>query len=221
MFRVRVHPEDPSRPRYSLQEFFEVRRLSGVRFYATTGGRAGGLTQELLEIVQSRPHRIDMMSPSLESFFGNPEFRSMVTRILQAEPSADGEPRVRVLLRDPDSAVASRLERLEREEAPVLGSLRERIRATLAHAVDIVSALPAKVRERFAVRVSDDAPLWRFRMIFLPEVLHLRLANPGGASETLIKLGVSSALYTSLHDVFDQQWAASGNGGPGVRKPTR
>jgi len=214
MFRVRIHAEDASRPAYSLQEFFEVRRLSGVSFYATTAERAGGLTQELLEIVRIRPRTIDMMSPSLESFFGNPEFRSMVARVLQNEPSEEGDaPRVRVLLLDPDAAAAARLERLEREEAPVLGSLRDRIRATLAHAVDIVSALPKEARERFSVRVSPAAPLWRFRMIFLPEVLHLRLANPGGASETLIKLGVTSALYTSLHDVFEQQWAASDNGG--------
>jgi hypothetical protein len=119
-----------------------------------------------------------MMSPSLESFFGNPEFRSMVTRILQEEPSADGAPRVRVLLLDPDASVAARLERLEREEAPVLGTLRDRIRATLAHAVDIVSALPAGARDRFAVRVSDAAPLWRFRMIFLPECRERSLHEP-------------------------------------------
>jgi hypothetical protein len=187
-----------------------------VRFYATTAERAGGLTQELLEIVSAiRPHRIDMMSPSLESFFGNPEFRAMVTHILQEDPTAGETPRVRVLLLDPDAPAAARLERLERQEAPVLGSLRDRIRSTLSHAVDIVGALPKEARDRFAVRVSSDAPLWRFRMIFLPEVLHLRLANPGGASETLIKLGVASALYTSLHDVFEQRWAASVNGGPG------
>ena len=225
MFRVRIHAEDASRPAYSLQEFFEVRRLSGVRYYATTAERSGGLTQELLEIVRIRPRTIDMMSPSLESFFGNPEFRSMVARVLQDEPSEEGDAqrvrvlrldpaqRVRVLLLDPDAAAAARLERIEREEAPVLGSLRDRIRATLAHAVDVVSALPKEARERFSVRVSPAAPLWRFRMIFLPEVLHLRLASPGGASETLIKLGVTSALYTSLHDVFEQQWAASDNGG--------
>ena len=218
MFRIDVRLDDTGQPAYTLQDFFEVRKLSGVRFYATTDEPAGGITRELYELVTDvRPRRLDMMAPSLESFFGNAEFRGMLTRNLQEPtgPESKGpgrEPQVRVLLLDPDSPTAEAIERLEHEEAPLLGSLRERIRSTLAHVVDIIAALPKEARERFTVRVASDAPLWRFRMIFLPDVLHLRLSVPDSAGQTLIKLGVSSALYSSLHDVFEQQWQAAGEG---------
>jgi len=209
MFRIQVHAEEPSRPAYSLQDFFEVRKLSGVRFYATTDDPAGGITRELLELVTDvRPHRIDMMAPSFESFFGNPEFRSMITRNLSAS-DAPPDAGVRVLLLDPDTPAAARLAGEDRGQGPLTGDLRERIRATLAHTGEIASALPGSRRGRFEVRLSDEAPLWRFRMIFLPEVLHLRLSAPGGAGQTLIKLGTSSALYTSLRDVFEQRWQAA------------
>ncbi len=216
MFRIQVHGEEPSRPAYSLQDFFEVRKLSGVRFYATMDDPAGGITREMLELVtEVRPHRIDMMAPSLESFFGNPEFRGMLTRNLSA-PGAPADARARLLLLNPDSPAAERLAAQERDESPLMGDLRERIRATLAHAGEVASAMPANHRDRFEVRLSDEAPLWRFRMIFLPEVLHLRLSAPGGAGQTLIKLGVSSALYTSLRDVFEQRWQAAA-GRPAAR----
>ena len=39
--------------------------------------------------------------------------------------------------------------------------------------------------------------------------VRLRLSVPDSAGQTLIKLGVSSALYSSLHDVFEQQWEAA------------
>lgn len=207
MFRIHVQTDDAGRPAYSLQDFFEVRKLSGVRFYATTSEPAGGITRELYELVtEIRPKRVDMMSPSLESFFGNPEFRGMLTRNLQ-DPDAS----VRVLLLDPASPVAARLDSLEREESPLLGGLTERIGATLAHVSEMRETLTAgAARERLAVRLSADAPLWRFRMIFLPDVLHLRLSAPGGAGQTLIKLGRASALYTSLHDAFERQWISAG-----------
>ncbi|MFQ5843859.1 MAG: hypothetical protein ACE5JG_02610, partial [Planctomycetota bacterium] len=44
MFRIRVHADDAARPAYSIQDFFEVRKLSGVRYYAATGEPAGGIT---------------------------------------------------------------------------------------------------------------------------------------------------------------------------------
>jgi len=206
MFRVQVHAGDSARPAYSLQDFFEVRKLSGVSFYATTEEPAGGITRELFELVtEIRPHRIDMMAPSLESFFGNPEFRAMVARNLRAAGA-----QVRVLLLDPESPAAARLESQERDERGSAGNLRERIRSTLGHAREINAALPDDARPRFSVRTSTEAPLWRFRMVFLPEVLHLRLSAPAGAGGTLIKLATASALYISLHDVFEQQWRAAG-----------
>jgi hypothetical protein len=205
MFRIHVHAEETSRPSYSLQDFFEVRKLSGVRFYATTEERAGGITRELYELVtEMRPSRLDMMAPSFESFFGNPEFRAMLTRNLQ-----HAESRVRVLLLDPASSAAQRLEGLERKEWPMQGGLRDRIRATLSHMSEIRAALPEQARPRFGARLSPEAPLWRFRMLFLPDVLNLRLSAPGGSGQTLIKLAAESALYTSLHDVFEQQWSAA------------
>jgi hypothetical protein len=205
MFRIQVHAEESARPSYSLQDFFEVRKLSGVRFYATTGEPAGGITRELYELVTgTRPSRLDMMAPSFESFFGNPEFRAMLTRNLES-----AEARVRVLLLDPDSPAAEKLEKLEREEWPLQGGLRDRIRATLNHAGEVHGALDEASRSRFTVRLLPEAPLWRFRMLFLPDVLNLRLAAPGGSGQTLIKLAAGSALYTSLHDVFERQWAAA------------
>ncbi len=203
MFRIRVHVEDPSRPAYSLQDFFETRKISGVTDYQTTDQPAGGVTREVLELVTDiRPRRMDLMAPSFNSFFGNPEFRAMVTRNLAA-----ADARVRLLLLDPDSDTAGRLEKQERGESPLQGNLRDRIRATLSHSRDILAALEDRDRSRFSVHLAGEAPLWRFRMIFLPEVLHLRLSAPGRAGQTLIKLGVASALYTSLHDVFEQQWS--------------
>jgi len=206
MFRIQVHAGETARPSYSLQDFFEVRKLSGVHSYATTDEPAGGITRELYELVtEVRPRRLDMMAPSLESFFGNPEFRAMLIRNLGGDDA-----RVRVLLLDPETAAAGRLEAQERAEWATPANLKERIRATLNHAREINAALSEAGRPRFAVRLSPEAPLWRFRMIFLPEVLHLRLSAPGGAGQTLIKLAGSSALYTSLHDVFEQQWQAAG-----------
>jgi hypothetical protein len=205
MFRIQVLAEESSRPSYTVQDFFEVRKVSGVRFYATTEEPGGGITRELYELVtEVRPRRLDMMAPSLESFFGNPELRSMLTRNLAADDAL-----VRVLLLDPDAAAAERLERQESEEWPERGALRGRIRATLSHAGQVLASLPEAARPRFIVRLAPSAPLWRFRMIFLPDVLHLRLSAPGGAGQTLIKLGRASALYTSLHDVFDQQWRSA------------
>ena len=209
MFRIRVHAGDPSRPAYSIQDFFEVRRLSGVRFYATTGEPAGGITREIFELItETMPHRLDVMAPSLESFLGNPEFRGMLTARL-GSAAAPADSGARVLLLDPDGPEATRLERQEMEEWPLLGPLRDRIRATLAHAAEISAALPEAHRSRFEARLLPEAPLWRFRMIFLPRVLNLRLSAPGGGGQTLIKLGSESALYTSLHDVFEQRWRAA------------
>ncbi|MFQ5701597.1 MAG: hypothetical protein ACE5HU_07120 [Acidobacteriota bacterium] len=222
MFRIRVHSENGSRPAYSLQDFFEVRKLSGVQFYATTNQPAGGLTREVFELVtQIRPHRLDMMAPEFESFFGNPEFRAMLIHELQSTGAASPDtPLVRVLLLDPDGPAAARLEATEQGEFPLLGALRDRIRSTLAHAVAVGAALPPEARDRFAVRLCSEAPLWRFRMIFLPASLNLRLSAPGGGEQTLIKFGVSSALYTSLHDVFDNQWhAARAPDAPGRNAP--
>ena len=205
MFRVQVHAADTGRPAYSLQDFFEVRRISGVRFYATTDEPAGGLTRELFELVTDvRPGVLDMMAPSFESFFGNPEFRSMLMSTLGRENAG-----MRLLLLNPETAAATRLEKQERGESSLLGGLRDRIRATLMHAAAIRSALPEGARPRLHVRLADTAPLWRFRMVFLPEVLHLRLSAPGAPGQTLIKLASTSALYTSLHDVFEQQWGAA------------
>jgi len=205
MFRIQVHSEEPSRPAYSLQDFCEVRKLSGVRFYATTQEPAGGVTRELFELVtEIRPKRLDMMAPSLESLFGNPEFRGMLTRNLH-QPDA----RARLLLLDPGSAASEALEAQELKESPLSGRLRDRIRATISHVDEIRGALPVAARHRFEARLAGEAPLWRFRMVFLPEVLHLRLFSPGATGETLIKLGASSALYTTLHDVFERQWQAA------------
>ena len=183
-----------------------MRKLSGVRFYATTEEPAGGITRELYELVTDvRPRRLDMMAPSFESFFGNPEFRAMLTRHLESPDAL-----VRVLLLDAESSAAETLEKLERKEWPLQGGLKDRIRATLTHAGEIRAAIDPSARGRFAVRLSPAAPLWRFRMLFLPDVLNLRLSAPGGSGQTLIKLSATSALYTSLHDVFEQQWRAAG-----------
>ena len=204
MFRTQVHAENSARPAYSLQDFFEVRKLSGVHFYASTDEPAGGITRELYELVtEVRPHRIDMMAPSFEPFFGNPEFCSMVARNLASEDSL-----VRVLLLDPDSEAAAALERRDDATSPQR-DLRERIRSTLRRAESIRAGLSEPARRRFHVRRSSEAPLWRFRMLFLPDVLNLRLSAPGSPGETLIKLTAGSALYTSLHDVFEEQWRAA------------
>ncbi len=220
MFRIRAHEAPGAPTAYALQDFFAVRKLSGVRSYAATTEPSGGLTQEIYEIVtRIRPPRFDMMAPALDSFFGNPEFRGMLTSLLR-EDGDDDTPRVRVLILDPDTPAAARLERQEQSESPHLGALRDRIRATLAHAVDILGALPPAARPRLAVRVAAEAPLWRFRMIFLPDALHLRLTAPAGAGETLIRLASTSALSTSLRDVFETQWTASGEGDSG-RPPAR
>ena len=209
MFRIQVHAADSGRPAYSLQDFFEVRRISGVRFYAATGEPSGGLTRELFELVTDvRPAILDMMAPSFESFFGNPEFRSMLMQTLVTEHA-----RMRLLLLNPETAAATRLEKQERGESALLGGLRERIRATMTHASAIRSALPESCRDRLQVRLADSAPLWRFRMIFMPDVLHLRLSAPGAPGQTFIKLTGTSALYTSLHDVFEQQWGAAAQTG--------
>ena len=205
MFRIQILADGGARPAYALQDFFEMRKISGVSFYHTTDEPAGGITREMLELVtEIRPRRIDMMAPSFNSFFGNPEFRAMLTHNLAREES-----RIRVLLLDPESPAVARIEVQERAESPLTGSLRDRIRATLAHAGEIHAALSEPARPRFAVRASPEAPLWRFRMIFLPDVLHLRLSVPGRTSQTLIKVGAASALHTTLHDVFEQQWEAA------------
>ncbi|HET6374405.1 MAG TPA: hypothetical protein VFG76_13940 [Candidatus Polarisedimenticolia bacterium] len=205
MFRIQVHLDESARPAYSLQDFFEMRKISGVSFYHTTEEPAGGITREIFELVtEIRPRRLDMMAPSFNSFFGNPEFRGMLTGNLAHEDA-----RVRVLLLDPDGSAAASLEIQERTESPLLGSLRDRIRATLSRAAELTAVLAPAQRERFEVRLVREAPLWRFRMIFLPDVLHLRLSVPGRASQTLIKLSAASSLYSSLHDVFEQQWSSS------------
>lgn len=205
MFRIEVVPGDAGRPLYRLQDFFETRKISGVRSYASTADPAGGLTRELYEIVtELRPRRLDLMAPSFEPFFGNAEFRALMAGALLHDDA-----RVRMLLLDPDSREAERLEAEELREAPVLGPLRERIRATIASASALAASLPPAARPRLQIRLAGTAPLWRFRMIFLPEVLHLRLSTPAGPSRTLIKLAAGSALHASLHDVFSRQW----NGG--------
>ena len=202
MFRIQIHAESSARPAYSIQDFFEVRKISGVHFYAADGDPSGGLTREMYELItEIRPRRLDLMAPSFNSFFGNPEFRSMLAGALQGDDAL-----VRMLLLDPESAAAQRLEKLEHGETPLRGRLCDRIRATITHASEIREALPPPARARLHVRLAATAPLWRFRMIFLPEVLHLRLSAPDGEAQTLIKLGRQSALYASLHDVLEEQW---------------
>ncbi len=202
MFRIQAHAETSAKPAYSIQDFFEVRKVSGVHFYATDGDPSGGLTREMYDLItELRPHRMDLMAPSFNSFFGNPEFRTMLASALQHEAAG-----MRMLLLDPDSPAAARLEEQEHGETPLRGRLRDRIRATIRHAAEIAETLPAQARARLMVRLAATAPLWRFRMIFLPEVLHLRLSAPDGEAQTLIKLGRQSALYSSLHDVLEAQW---------------
>lgn len=202
MFRVAITGEEGDRPAAQLQDFFGIRKSSGVRFFATSDEPAGGLTRELYELVtEIRPRRIDLCAASFSSFLGNPEFRA---RLADAARSSEG--RMRFLLLDPSSRAVDAIERCVQGDVALRGSIRARIESSLAHLTEIRRGLDAKAKARLEVRLAPSAPLWRFRMIFLPEVLHLRLIVPESATETLIKLDAESSLYRGLHDVFRQAW---------------
>lgn len=202
MFRIGVVGEDTSRPAATLQDFFGLRKTSGVRFFATSDEPAGGLTRELYELItEVRPRRIDVYAASLSSFLANPEFRALC-----AEAAHQKDGRLRFLLLDPESDEISNLERAIAHDAPLRGSMASRIRASFAHLEEIRQGLDESARNRLEVRLAPRAPLWRFRMIFLPEVLHLRLIVPGSPAETLIKLDAASSLFRGLRDVFESAW---------------
>lgn len=202
MFRIAVVGEDTARPAATLQDFFGLRKTSGVRFFATSDEPAGGLTRELYELItEVRPRRIDAYAASLSSFLANPEFRALCAH---AASQKDG--RLRFLLLDPNCADLAAIERAVAHDAPLRGSMASRIQTSLSHLEEIRRGLDAAGRKRLEVRLTARAPLWRFRMIFLPEVLHLRLIVPGSPAETLIKLDAESSLYRGLRDVFERAW---------------
>lgn len=204
MFRIAIVGDDTERPMAALQDFFGLRKTSGVRFFATSDEPAGGLTRELYELItEIAPKRLDVYAASFSSFLGNPEFRELVAR---AATEKDG--RVRFLLLDPKSPEVSAIDKAVRDDVPLRGAMSSRIEASLRHLEEIRSGLDASARARLEVRLTKHAPLWRFRMIFLPDALHLRLIVPGSPSETLIKLDVASSLHRGLRDVFERAWAS-------------
>ncbi len=208
MFRIAVLNDDGERPAAVLQDFFGIRKTSGVRFFATSDEPAGGLTRELYELVtELRPRRIDVFAASFSSFLGNPEFRQLL------EASArqpDG--RLRFLLLDPASKAVDAIERAVQHDVPLRGAMKSRVDASLRALTEIQAHLDKDAKKRLQVRTAEHAPLWRFRMIFLDDVLHLRLVVPGSQAETLIKLDAQSSLYRSLHDVFEEAWSAATTG---------
>jgi hypothetical protein len=202
MFRVGVAGDEGERPAAVLQDFFGLRKTSGVRFFATSDEPAGGLTRELFELISEvRPRRMDVHAASLSSFLGNPEFRELL-----AAAARETDSRLRFLLLDPASDQVPAIERAVAGDAPLRGSIGSRIERSLLHLDEITSGLDANARARLEVRLTTRAPLWRFRMIFLDEVLHLRLIVPGSPAETLIKLDVASSLHRGLRDVFEEAW---------------
>lgn len=202
MFRIAVAGDESDRPAALLQDFFGIRKTSGVRFFATSEEPAGGLTRELYELVtEVRPRRVDVYAASFSSFLGNPEFQQLVA---SAARQPDG--RLRFLVLDPESHAVDAIERALAREAGLRGGMRARIELTLRHLTDLAATLDAASARRLEVRLARAAPLWRFRMVFLPDVLHLRLTVPASPAETLIKLDAVSSLYRSLHDVFLQSW---------------
>jgi hypothetical protein len=202
MFRIALVGEETERPAATLQDFFGLRKTSGVRFFATSDEPAGGLTRELYELItELRPRRLDVFAASFSSFLGNPEFRQLL-----ADAANRDDGKLRFLLLDPKSTDLPSLEKAVKSDAPLRGSMATRIETSLAHLAEITRDLPPKARARLEVRVAANAPLWRFRMIFLPETLHLRLIVPGSPAETLIKLDAASSLYRGLRDVFERAW---------------
>ncbi len=202
MFRVGVLNDDGERPAAVLQDFFGIRKTSGVRFFATSDEPAGGLTRELYELVtEIRPRRMDVFAASFSSFLGNPEFRQLLE---WSARQPDG--RLRFLLLDPKSATVDAIERAVKHDVPLRGAMRARVESSLRALQEIEAQLDKDARKRFVVRTAASAPLWRFRMIFLDDVLHLRLVVPNAPTETLIKLDAESSLYRSLHDVFEEAW---------------
>jgi hypothetical protein len=113
---------------------------------------------------------------------------------------------LRFLLLDPKSASVDAIERAVTHDVPLRGGMQQRIESSLRHLAEIRARLEGKARDRLQVRLSPTATLWRFRMIFLPDVLHLRLTVPGSPDETLVKLDAQSSLFRALHDVFDAEW---------------
>lgn len=202
MFRIAVVGDESDRPAATLQDFFGLRKTSGVRFFATSDEPAGGLTRELYELItEIRPHRLDVQAASFSSFLGNPEFRQLL-----AQAASHPEGRLRFLLLDPKSKELDSIDAAVTNDVPLRGSISSRIESSLAHLKEIARGLDAKSRARLEVRLAPRAPLWRFRMIFLPDALHLRLIVPGSPSETLIKLDVASSLHRGLRDVFERAW---------------
>lgn len=202
MFRIAIMGEDTDRPAATLQDFFGLRKTSGVRFFATSDEPAGGLTRELYELItEIRPHRLDVHAASFSSFLGNPEFRQLL-----AEAASHPDGKLRFLLLDPKSKELGSIDEAVAIDVPLRGSISSRIESSLAHLREIARGLDPQSRARLEVRLAPRAPLWRFRMIFLPDALHLRLIVPGSPSETLIKLDVASSLHRGLKDVFERAW---------------
>jgi hypothetical protein len=202
MFRIQIVGDETDRPSAVLQDFFGIRKASGVRFFASSSEPSGGITRELYDLVSEvRPHQLDVFAASCSSFLGNPEFRALLEH---ATRQADG--RLRFLLLDPKSASVDAIERAVTHDVPLRGGMQQRIESSLRHLAEIRARLEGKARDRLQVRLSPTATLWRFRMIFLPDVLHLRLTVPGSPDETLVKLDAQSSLFRALHDVFDAEW---------------
>lgn len=203
MFRIGLVADESDRPAAVLQDFFGIRKTSGVRFFATSEEPSGGLTREVYELVaEVRPRQFEVQAASFSSFLGNPEFRALVEA---GARQPDG--RFRFLLLDPDSDAVAGIDQAIAHDVALRGSMRTRIRLSLEHLRELAGRLQGDARDRLEIRLSSTAPLWRFRMIFLPDVLHLRLTVPRSPAETLIKLDRASSLHRSLHDVFLQSWA--------------
>lgn len=200
MFRVATVGDDSEQPTALLQDFFGIRKTSGVRFFATSAEPSGSLTRELYEVVtELRPRQIEVYAASLSTFLANPEFVDLLRRA-----AAHDDARLRFLLLDPESDDVPAIEAALAQDASLRGGLRPRIELSLAQLRAVRDSLEGEARARLEVRVHPRAPLWRFRMIFLRDGLHLRLTVPDSPVETLIKLDAGSSLHQSLHDVFDR-----------------
>jgi len=206
MFRIATVGDDSDQPAAVLQDFFGIRKTSGVRFFATSKEPAGSLTRELFELVtELRPHEMAVYASSFSTFLSNPEF----THLLRTSATHEGA-NLRFLLLDPQSKDVDAIDHALAGDAALRGAMRPRIELSLSQLHAVRDSLQGPARDRLQVRTTKRAPLWRFRMIFLGDVLHLRLTVPDTPSETLIKLDAGSSLHQSLRDVFDRAWEDAG-----------
>lgn len=202
MFRIATVGDDSDQPAAVLQDFFGIRKTSGVRFFASSDEPAGSLTRELFELVtELRPRELAVYASSFSTFLSNPEF----TQLLRTSAASE-DANLRFLLLDPESEDVLKIDRALADDPALRGAMKPRIQLSLAQLQAVRDSLAPPARDRVAIRTTKHAPLWRFRMIFLADVLHLRLTVPGTPAETLIKLDAGSSLHQSLRDVFDRAW---------------